>query len=373
MSASLVIIDQPWAERALNAALARPVPPQQLLFFGPPGCGKRAAAFELAWRIMDPEGKHDRRAAAVDLIEVRASGAQIRLEELDPALAAIAARPQVLERRVLIIEGAERLRAQEGSSRLLKPLEEPPERSHVILITERPGDLLPTIRSRCLPVPFRTPGAARITERLVEQGMDPDEAHERARADGPAALGADPFTRRMTALGRELGRAALSGNAGPRELVARVESEIEAAAAADPSDELRALQREAAEKEGKRGARTAEKRADDQRKRELRRRSTDGWRAVLAAGAGVVADVIAMRLGATSAARVPDAAAPLAERLEGVSSARLEALLSDFERAVADLAFNPEIPLQAEALVTRIVRTARGRGDSGAPRGRLSI
>ena len=88
----LILEDQPRAERALRAALARPAPPQQLLFFGPRGCGKRAAAREVAWRIMDPRGLHDRRAAAVDLIEVSATGAQIRLEELDPALAAIAAR-----------------------------------------------------------------------------------------------------------------------------------------------------------------------------------------------------------------------------------------------------------------------------------------
>jgi DNA polymerase-3 subunit delta' len=357
----LTIEDQPWAERALRAALARPAPPQQLLFFGPRGCGKRAAAREVAWRIMDPRGLHDRRAAAVDLVEVRATGAQIRLEELDPALAAIAARPQVLERRVLIIEGAERLREQEGSSRILKPLEEPAPRSHVILVTERPGDLLPTIRSRCLPVPFRTPGAERIAERLVAEGVPAGEAEERARAEGPAALGAGEFERRMSDLGRELGRAALTGSGGPRELVADVERSIEAAAAASPSDELRGLQREAAEKQGKRGGKTAEKRAEDQRKRELRRLASDGWKAVLRAAAGVASDVLAARLGAPDAARGPARARELRDSTAHVPVESLEHVIEEFERAVADLALNPEISLRAEALLARVARARGGR------------
>ena len=42
-----------------------------------------------------------------------------------------------------------------GAPRMLKMLEEPPPRTHFVLVTDHPADLLPTIRSRCLPVPFR--------------------------------------------------------------------------------------------------------------------------------------------------------------------------------------------------------------------------
>ena len=309
---------------------------------------------------MDPRGEHDRREAAIDLIEVRASGAEIRLEELDPALAAIATRPQVLERRVLIIEGAERLRRQEGSSRILKPLEEPAPRSHVILVTERAGDLLPTIRSRCLPVPFRSPTAARIAERLAQDGMPEAEARERARADGTAALGLDPFDLRMRALGRDIGRAALTGERGPRQLVAHVEEVIDHVAADNPSAHLAELQREASEKDGKRGGRTAEKRAEEQRRRELRRLSTDGWRSVLRSAAGVAADVLMARLGAPEAARGPEAAGELAGATEAIPTPSLIHIVEEFEHAVADLALNPEIPLRAEALLARVARARQG-------------
>jgi DNA polymerase-3 subunit delta' len=369
----LSLPDQPLAERALRAALAQPAPPQQLLFFGPPGCGKRAAARDVAWAIMDPSGAHDRRAAAVDLIEVRASGREIRLEELDPAIAAIAARPHVLERRVLIIEGAERLREQEGSSRILKPLEEPAPRSHVILVTERAGGLPPTIRSRCLPVPFRSPGAARIAQRLMEAGMPEDEARRRARADGTAALDMDPFDLRMRALGRDIGRAALTGERGPRALVARVEGVIEQAAAENPSEQLAQLQREAKEKEGRRGGRTAEKRVEEQRRRELRRLSTDGWQSVLRAAAGVAADALAARSGAPQAARDPQTAAELAATTEATPLPSLIHIVEEFERAVADLALNPDIPVRAEALLRRVARARHGHPVALSASGRPSI
>lgn len=369
----LSLPDQPLAQRALRAALNRPSPPQQLLFFGPPGCGKRAAALEMAWAIMDPSGAHDRREAAVDLIEVRASGAEIRLEELDPALAAIAARPQIMERRVLIVHGAERLRRQDGSSRILKPLEEPAPRSTVILVTERVGDLLPTIRSRCLPVPFRSPTSARIAERLVSGGLSEEEALERARADGTAALDMNPFDLRMRALGRDIGRAALTGERGPRQLVSHVEEAIENAAAASPSPQLAELQREAKEKEGKRGGRTAEKRAEEQRRRELRRLATDGWRAVLRSAGGVAADLLAARAGAPDAARNPKKARELAEETEAISTAGLVHIVEEFEHGVADLALNPEIPLRAEALLARVAQARHGHPVALSASGRLPI
>ncbi len=41
---------------------------------------------------------------------------------------------------------------KEAANSLLKVLEEPPEYAHIILMAEHPGELLPTIRSRCAPV-----------------------------------------------------------------------------------------------------------------------------------------------------------------------------------------------------------------------------
>ena len=58
-------------------------------------------------------------------------------------------------RRVFIIDEAELLN-QQGQNALLKTLEEPAPRTVIMLVTTREERLLPTVRSRCRRVPFRT-------------------------------------------------------------------------------------------------------------------------------------------------------------------------------------------------------------------------
>jgi len=67
-------------------------------------------------------------------------------------------RPFEGRRRVFLIDEADRMNLEAANS-ILKTLEEPPESSILILVTAKPNDLLPTIRSRCqlfrfLPLPF---------------------------------------------------------------------------------------------------------------------------------------------------------------------------------------------------------------------------
>ncbi|WP_217913924.1 AAA family ATPase [Miltoncostaea marina] len=328
---------QPLAQRILRAAVGRADPPQQMLLFGPPGTGKRRAAVEAAWAIMDPEGRHPRTTKALDLTVVEASGQQILLRDLEDALAQVAARPSVMRRRVLVIFDIERLREQE--SRLLKTLEEPPARSNIILVTDHPADLLDTIRSRCLPVPFRSVGWRAAMDRL------------------------GPFESRMHAIGVDLAVAALAGGeaaGGPGRLVRDVQARMEAAADGNPSEELVRLRAEAEALAGKRGERTATKRADDQEKRERRRMVTDGWTVVLDAAAATAADALAIAVGAERAVRHADRADDL--RPVAVPERRefLERAIEEFQAARADLELNPSVELAAEALLVRIDEARHG-------------
>ncbi|HEV7372573.1 DNA polymerase III subunit delta' [Arenibaculum sp.] len=50
--------------------------------------------------------------------------------------------------RVVVLDGADRLNSA-GQNAILKILEEPPERALLVVVTDNPGGLLPTIRSRC--------------------------------------------------------------------------------------------------------------------------------------------------------------------------------------------------------------------------------
>ena len=56
---------------------------------------------------------------------------------------------------------------------------------HLILLTSRPGEVLPTVSSRCQHVRFEAPSAARLAARLEEAGVEPAAA----AACGRLALG----------------------------------------------------------------------------------------------------------------------------------------------------------------------------------------
>ena len=363
------IPDQPLAERILAAAVGREHPPQQLLLYGPPGTGKAAAARAAAWALIDPGGRHEPEEESLDLSVVRGTGAMIRLDEIDPVLADLAARPAVGRRRVLVLEEAERLADDQGS-RLLKMLEEPPPLSHVILVTERPGDLLPTIRSRCLPVPFRAPAAAVIARRLEERGVDAAEARALARSIGPLALSASSLARHARALGADLALRALAGEGGG-DAVRAVQGGLEAEARSTPSVELRELRDEAAAKAGKRGERTALKRVEDQEKREVRRAVTDGWTHVLDGMAALVADALAVAVGAEGAVRHED-------RLDALRRIAVPARQPFIERAADEIALtrselelNPTTDLAVEALLLRLDSARRGAAGPLVAPGRL--
>ena len=114
----------------------------------------------LAEGAADPAGAAARveRGAHPDLTWVApASAAGMLVGDIDEAVVAGAARtPFESRRRVFVIEDADELNDQ-AANRMLKTLEEPPSFAHLILLTSRPGEVLPTIASRCQPVRFDAP------------------------------------------------------------------------------------------------------------------------------------------------------------------------------------------------------------------------
>lgn len=97
-----------------------------------------------------------------------------------------AARPATGPRQVFLIGDAERLVPQESSpeaaNALLKVLEEPPEGTTFMLTATDPDALLPTIRSRLLPIRLGPLSSDEVASFLVEQrGADPSAAALAAR------------------------------------------------------------------------------------------------------------------------------------------------------------------------------------------------
>jgi len=71
--------------------------------------------------------------------------------------------------KVAVLADAHRMN-EESANKLLKTLEEPPDGTMMLLLTSKPDDLLPTIRSRCRMLTFNkaVPLPARIDLELAE-------------------------------------------------------------------------------------------------------------------------------------------------------------------------------------------------------------
>lgn len=76
-------------------------------------------------------------------------------------------RPFEFPRRIFIIDDAQTVHWQ-AVDLLLKVLEEPPETTSFILVCSNPHELRPTIRSRCLQIPFQPVGESAIFELLAK-------------------------------------------------------------------------------------------------------------------------------------------------------------------------------------------------------------
>jgi DNA polymerase-3 subunit delta' len=191
--------DHPHARAVLDAA----VPPagnhsHAYLFHGPAGAGKRDAARQFAAALL-ADGSADEPGAArramegvhPDLTWVIPSGAtEMLVADIDePVVAASTRTPFESRRRVFVIEGADTMN-DSTANRMLKTLEEPPSFAHLILLTDRLGEVLPTIRSRCQAVRFEAPTVEKLAGRLASR-VPPDQAEACARlalGDGERAL-----------------------------------------------------------------------------------------------------------------------------------------------------------------------------------------
>ncbi|WP_460451385.1 DNA polymerase III subunit delta' [Alsobacter sp. SYSU BS001988] len=89
--------------------------------------------------------------------------------------------------RVCIVDCAEDLNIP-GANALLKIVEEPPPKSLFLIVSHMPGRLLPTIRSRCRLLRFRTLRPDDIGRAVRSAPVDDGEAPDAALVDRAAAL-----------------------------------------------------------------------------------------------------------------------------------------------------------------------------------------
>jgi DNA polymerase-3 subunit delta' len=178
---------------AAGAVLARALCsgrlPHGWLFTGPEGVGKATLAYRFARALLaGPEAAGPMLSLRPDHPVFRqvAQGAHPDLTVIEPErdtktgrlkaeipVARVRAATQALHAtaamggwRLVVIDGAERLN-RNAANALLKVLEEPPRAAALLLISHRPAQVAPTVRSRCAKLPLARLPDALVIDRLA--------------------------------------------------------------------------------------------------------------------------------------------------------------------------------------------------------------
>jgi DNA polymerase-3 subunit delta' len=119
--------------------------------------------------------------------EKRKPSAEIRVDETRAAIESFSLTTHHSRGRVCLVYVAEDMNTTAANT-LLKTLEEPPAGALFIVVSHQPGRVLPTVRSRCLPVTAPAASAAQALPWLVEQGLAKAEAERALAASGGAPM-----------------------------------------------------------------------------------------------------------------------------------------------------------------------------------------
>lgn len=196
--------DQPiWL---LKTLLRKGTIPHALLFTGIDGVGKRMAAMALAMACLCRNGQLDGKGPSSqsttssqptnpsrpcaqchscrrvvsgnhpDVICIEPEGAYIRIGQIRALCNTLSMKPYENGFRVVRIANAHQMNTEAGNA-LLKVLEEPPDKTILVLTATAVSELLPTIASRCQRIQFNPLTAENIALELTEKkGVDPDSA-----------------------------------------------------------------------------------------------------------------------------------------------------------------------------------------------------
>src|SRR5215208_1978559 len=176
--------------RALNADRL----PHALIFAGPAGVGKGTTARALSklflcekpqadspcgkcdsCRVFDADNHPDFHLVYRQLIRLEKESSKAKALPVDVVRDFLVGpanrKPSMGRGKVFVVEEAELMNAT-AQNALLKTLEEPYGRALIVLLTDQPGALLPTIRSRCQTVRFGALDEQAVVRELVKRGID---------------------------------------------------------------------------------------------------------------------------------------------------------------------------------------------------------
>ena len=201
---SLIGHETAWSE--WRAALAGPRMHHAWILGGKRGIGKASFALEAARVLVAEPGVDQPRGEHPDIIVLTHLPANkdeekkrddgkpfqlkrnISIDQIRQMQQRLTTRPTLGSRRAIIIDPADDLE-KSASNALLKSLEEPPAGTFFLLVTHRPGRLLPTIRSRCRLLAFPALDAGQLDAVLAREVPQASAATRQAAI---AAAGGSP-------------------------------------------------------------------------------------------------------------------------------------------------------------------------------------
>ncbi|WP_054701226.1 DNA polymerase III subunit delta' [Desulfosarcina cetonica] len=212
------IVGQEAPIRLLKTFLRSGTQPHALLFTGDDGVGKKmtAKAFAMACNCrtlsadlpqrppltaIDACGECGpcRKIAAdhhPDIIRIAPLSTVIRIDQIRELLQTLSLKPNEAQRRVVIFCDAQTMNPEAGNA-LLKVLEEPPDRTLLVLTTREASDLLPTVVSRCRQIRFSPLSVSAVARLLTTTAAIDPQTAEKA-----AALCGGSYTRALTLIDR---------------------------------------------------------------------------------------------------------------------------------------------------------------------------
>lgn len=171
-----------------------------LLLHGPAGIGKKEFAIEFAHWLMCEQPLADKSCGSCkscmlidadsnpDLLTLypEEKGKSIKVDQVRELIQKVSLTSHSHGYRVIIISPADALNLSASNS-LLKMLEEPPENTILILVSDKPSKLMATIRSRTHMVRFDLPSKEQSLQWLNQQNVDKAELALKLSAGAPLA------------------------------------------------------------------------------------------------------------------------------------------------------------------------------------------
>jgi DNA polymerase-3 subunit delta' len=300
------------------------------------------------------------RRAHPDVEVIEPAGMQLVVDQVRDAVRAASRSPVAADRRVIIVDGADRMNPT-AQNAFLKTLEEPPPSTTIVLLAPSVDALLETVRSRCREVAFRQPPPAEVAHLLEQQGVPAAQARYSSRVGGDLAraitLAKDPVAHQMRT---DVVNKALEVLRDPGDA-------LEAAgwlAARTKQLRDRVAEEHDADREAFGKFRQETKAVADQRlRREQRRAEQDALDESIDDIASVLRDVLVLWRDPQADVLNEDAREVMASRVQGLhagADARIIAAMGDIERSRRRLRSNANVLLSLEEVFLSLYRGLAG-------------